>query len=292
MMRRCFSTLGCVELTLPEICRLAGEFHIPGIELRGIGGRMDMPQYWADSGLTPLTVSELFCEENTQIIVAGSSIKLATLGAGEQPDFMSFCSWADSIGARYVRVFGGGTWGQPLTQEEYDRAAEFVNSWRKEQCARGWKLDLLLETHDGFSGSEPCLKLNALLEQPLGIVWDSHHTWRLAGESPEHTWRKIGPLVRHVHIKDSVDTPSARHPYTYVLPGDGQMPIAEVMELLQRMAFDGFVSLEWERHWHAYLPHIREALARLEGRKWFSPPKTVLSSNDLDDLITISNHSP
>src|SRR5437762_590286 len=64
-MRRCFSTLGCAELTLPEICALAGEFHVPAVELRGIGGRMDMPEYCASSGLTPQSVSELCRKQGT-----------------------------------------------------------------------------------------------------------------------------------------------------------------------------------------------------------------------------------
>jgi len=101
------------------------------------------------------------------------------------------------------------------------------------------------------------------------VIWDTHHTWRIGGESPEMTWRQIGKFVKHVQVKDSVDKASARHPYTYVLPGDGQMPLGEVMSLLEREGFDGFVSLEWERHWHPYLPPLRDALARMAERNWF-----------------------
>jgi sugar phosphate isomerase/epimerase len=270
-MRRCFSTLGCSDLTFPEICALAAEFHTPGLELRGIGGRMDMPEYCAAAGLTPQKIGDLCRQHATRVVVAGSSIKLTSTTEDERPDFMNFCAWADGLGAPYVRIFGGGTWGKPITDAEYAHAADFVRWWRKEQKARHWTVELLLETHDAFSASEPCLHLNRRLAQPLYLIWDTHHTWRMGAETPEQTWRQIGSLVKHVQIKDSVDKPSARHPYTYVLPGDGQMPLAEVVELLQRVGFDGFTSLEWERHWHPYLPPIREALARLEKRNWFLP---------------------
>src|SRR6185369_10388839 len=259
------------DLTFPEICALAAEFHTPGLELRGIGGRMDMPEYCVAAGLTPQKIGELCRQHATRVVVAGSSIKLTSTTEDERPDFMNFCAWADGLGAPYVRIFGGGTWGKPITDAEYAHAADFVRWWRKEQKARHWTVELLLETHDAFSASEPCLHLNRRLAQPLYLIWDTHHTWRMGAETPEQTWRQIGSLVKHVQIKDSVDKPSARHPYTYVLPGDGQMPLAEVVELLQRVGFDGFTSLEWERHWHPYLPPIREALARLEKRNWFLP---------------------
>lgn len=279
--RRGFSTLGCADLSFSEICELAGEFRIPGIELRGMGGRMDMPEYCAAQGLTPARMQQDCQRHQTQLIVAGSAIKLTNASEKERAELLAFCAWADALRIPYVRVFGGGTWGQPLTDVDYSHAVELINWWREEKATRQWQVELLLETHDAFSASDPCLKLNARLAQPLNLIWDSHHTWRVGGESPDSTWSQIGSLVRHVQIKDSVDRPSARHPYTYVLPGDGQMPLGEAMALLERENFSGFVSLEWERHWHPYLPPLRAALARLRERDWFasasvkqSPPTT------------------
>ena len=52
-------------------------------------------------------------------------------------------------------------------------------------------MDLILETHDAFSASEPCLNLNSRLSRPLDLIWDTHHTWRVGGESPEFTWREF-----------------------------------------------------------------------------------------------------
>jgi hypothetical protein len=38
---------------------------------------------------------------------------------------------------------------------------------------------------------------------------------------------------------------------------------------LQEQQFRGFVSLEWERVWHSYLPPLRQALAELQKQPWF-----------------------
>src|SRR6185503_10909958 len=283
-LHRCFSTLGCSDLKLPEICELAREFRIPGIELRGVGQRMDMPEYFAAQGLIPSRLREICRQYHTRPTVAGSSIKLVSASEPDRADLLALCAWSEDWGIPYVRVFGGGTWGQPLTDADYLRAAELVNWWRSEQASRDWEVELLLETHDAFSASEPCLRLNQRLSKPLNLIWDSHHTWRVGGEFPTSTWDQIGHLIRHVQVKDSVDRPSARHNYTYVLPGDGQMPLAEVIALLKRKNFGGFVSLEWERAWHPYLPPLREALARLdalnwyESQPWIKPPARTLSA--------------
>src|SRR5262249_18825058 len=164
-----------------------------------------------------------------------------------------------------------------------------VNWWRKEQASRGWRVELLLETHDAFLRAQPCLRLNERLTKPLNLVWDTHHTWRVGGESPASTSEQIWDLIRHVQVKDSVDRPSARHDYTYVLPGEGQMPLAEVIALLKRKRFGGFVSLEWERLWHPYLPPLREALDRLERLNWFEDGPVKEPSVSPVELGTLAN---
>ena len=73
----------------------------------------------------------------------------------------------------------------------------------------------------------------------------------------------------HVHVKDSVGIPSARHPFTYVLPGDGGFPIAPVLAALRADHFAGAVSLEWEKQWHPYLPSLDEALTTAAARGWW-----------------------
>jgi sugar phosphate isomerase/epimerase len=272
--RPCFSTLGCADLPFPEILALAREFRISGLELRGMGGRMDMPEYCAENNFTPDAIARLRQAHGTELVVTGSSVKLVSAMEKDRLELLNLGNWAESLGIPWVRVFGGGTWGEPLSDADYAHAAETVEWWRGERTARNWNVDLMLETHDAFSASEPCLKLESRLPQPLNLIWDTHHTWRVGGESPEFTWKQLSRSIRHVQIKDSVDRPSARHPYTYVLPGDGQMPLADLMALLDVERFSGFVSLEWERHWHPYLPPLREALARMAERNWFATPRT------------------
>jgi sugar phosphate isomerase/epimerase len=270
--RWCFSTLGCSDLALEEICALAREFGIAGIELRGIEGRLDLPDYAAERNFTRERVRALCQENRTRLVVAGSSVKLTDASDQARAELLKFGGWAEAWGIPYLRVFGGGKWGEALSGADYRQAAERVLWWREQRHQRGWHVDLLLETHDAFSASVPCLRLNEHLEHPLSLIWDSHHTWRIGGESIESTWKQLQPWIRHVHLKDSVDRPSARHPYTYVLPGAGQMPMSEVLGLLDTEGFGEFVSLEWERQWHPYLEPLRRALEELVKQPWYSGP--------------------
>ena len=69
-------------------------------------------------------------------------------------------------------------------------------------------------------------------------------------------------------MKDSISRPSARHPFTYVSPGDGEFPIAPLRAALAAQ-FTGAVSLEWEKLWHPYLVPLDEALTIAAQRGWW-----------------------
>ena len=264
-----FSTLGCPEYSLAQACELLNEFSMSNLEIRALDGRMDLPQWAVDSNWPPNRAKALLQKHAVQFRVAGSSFKLVENDERSRAEMLSFCQWANSWGAQYVRTFGGGEWGRPLTEAEYDHAARSISWWRQKKKERGWRVDLVLETHDAFSASSPCLNLFARLRQPIGVIWDSHHTWRVGGEPLRETWSKLSHCLRHVHIKDSIAKPSARHPFTYVLPGDGDVPLSEIIDLLREHTFTGMVSLEWERLWHPYLPPLRDALMRLQALPYF-----------------------
>jgi sugar phosphate isomerase/epimerase len=270
-----FSTLGCPEMTFPEVCRLAAEFRIRDLEVRALNSRTDLPQYSLEEGLLPRRVRKLLDAFHGRIAVAASDFKLVGGPPSQRVALAQFCQWADALGIPYVRVFGGGMWGNALTKADFTEAKDNVQWWREQKRKHKWRTEILLETHDAFSASEPCVRLCTSLDEPLGLIWDSHHTWRLGRETPADSLSLLGPWIRHVHIKDSTDRPSARHPFTYVLPGDGEAPLGEILSLLRAQKFSGVVSLEWEKMWHAYLPGLREALVQLQHQPWYQDQKIV-----------------
>lgn len=126
----------------------------------------------------------------------------------------------------------------------------------------------MVETHDSLFTAAAIRRFLAAAPG-TGILWDSHHTWKKGGEDPVLTWRAIRESVVHVHVKDSVSAPSARHPFTYVRPGEGEFPMAPLVAALRMDGFAGPVSLEWELMWHPYLAPLDEALASARARAWW-----------------------
>ena len=75
---------------LAEICALAGEFRVAGIELRGMGGRMDLPAYCAEQHLTPAVVREICQRHRARLVVAGSSFKLTAANEKDRAELLDY----------------------------------------------------------------------------------------------------------------------------------------------------------------------------------------------------------
>jgi sugar phosphate isomerase/epimerase len=92
-----------------------------------------------------------------------------------------------------------------------------------------------------------------------------HHTWRHGGEPVGLTWDRLGPCVRHIHLKDSrLIGDKVEH----VVPGKGDVPFEEVFRLLDAAPFEGVVSLEIEKWWRPELPGIGEFLDACVELRW------------------------
>ena len=64
----------------------------------------------------------------------------------------------------------------------------------------------------------------------------------------------------HYHVKDSVDRPSKRKPFTYVEPGTGEFPWPALGELLRERKPNAQISFEWEQHWNPELADIEDVM--------------------------------
>ena len=260
--RRACSSLGCPELSLEATLALAARHGLEAVELRTLEGTTDLPALFARRYGTPDKLAALVAAQPVQVVALDTSLRLADHQPGDWAAFLTFVPWAEALGVRWLRVFDGGTPGGPpqpmLTTWE---------SWRAHRAQAGWKTDVMIETHDSlFTG----VAIADFVGRAPGaaILWDSHHTWKKGGEDPLATWATVKAHVVHVHVKDSISAPSARHPFTYVYPGDGEFPMAPLRATLAR-EFSGIVSLEWERQWHPYLPPLDDALRVAAERKWW-----------------------
>lgn len=264
-LTRCFSSLGCPELSLEATLALAAKHRVPLVELRALDGSVDLPAYFSTRFGTPSRLAAHVAGLVGRIVAFDASLRLVGGNEADRTQLGALATWAEALGVRWLRVFDGGN---AMTADELTAAAATLQWWRELRATRGWQVDVMVETHDSLLTAAAIGRFLAALPG-TAILWDAHHTWRKGGEDPVATWQAIRPGIVHVHVKDSVGVPSARHPFTYVLPGDGEFPVTPLLAALGADRFEGPVSLEWERLWHPYLPSLDAALTVAATRHWW-----------------------
>jgi sugar phosphate isomerase/epimerase len=261
---RAFSTLGCPGLDLEAVFALARAHGIRSVELRALGGSLDLPGYFLGRWGSPGALAAATAAAGVRIAAFGTSLPLIGASDEDREKFLEIVPWAEAMGVPRLRVFDGKPAAEGAYAEEVANAAGW---WRALRAERGWRTDIMVETHDSLL-TAGAIRRFVDAAPGTAILWDSHNTWRKGGEDPAATWRAIGPLVAHIHVKDSVSGPGPKSPPRFVLPGAGEFPMASLRAALAG-GFTGPLSLEWEKQWHPELAPLGEALSHASGAGWW-----------------------
>ncbi|WOO41226.1 sugar phosphate isomerase/epimerase [Rubellicoccus peritrichatus] len=257
----CFSSMGCPEYSLPQIASLAENQGISYVELRAVDGRLDIPAYAREKAWINQDAETLITGNQTKVIAFNASAKLSMPFDEAFVEIEAFAPLMKQFNSEYLRIFDGNLNGS----DGMEKAWSWMDAWENVRAERDWNFDLTIETHDSLLTPETIEKLFSKGHENVHLLWDSHHTWKKAGQDPVETWQAVRQWTNHIHIKDSISKPSARHPYTYVLPGEGEFPLLPLISKLEEDKFAGPVSLEWEKLWHPYMPSLEEALVTLRN---------------------------
>ncbi len=118
-------------------------------------------------------------------------------------------------------------------------------------------LELTLELHKSMlmATQQEAVDLMDLVDHPaVGVAIDpSHATY--AGENIAVIARTLGPLVKHVHLRDG----SGKD--IMVVPGDGEVDFADLAAALGEIGYDRAAVIELE-YSDAHAPEVRPDLAR------------------------------
>ena len=239
-MRLSFSTRGWQELSWTELTDLAEEMDFSGIELYNVlrcpvltdrGG----PFHQYSSGATLRQLRE----KKLSIPCLDSSCDFSQADDSVMAELQGMMQLAHDLKTPYVSAFA--------SLDRRDAVKEALEALIP--AAETWGVTLLIKTSGIFSDTA---RLRKLLDHfacdQLGVLWDVHHPYRDFGESPATTITNLGAYVKHVHLRDSSDN------RTYELIGEGDFPVAEVMQALYSVDYAGFISLEWKSAWLPELP--------------------------------------
>jgi sugar phosphate isomerase/epimerase len=256
VIKWCFSTLGCTDRSLQEILALAARFGVSALEVRGIGGVLNNGEIADFAPENAAKTKELMAAAGVTPLILGTSVSFhdeekfaENLQMGSRD-----IEIAARLGFSAVRVFGNRIVGDEAACIR--RVAEGVRTLCRAAAEKG--VSVFLEVHGDFhtvSRLMPIAELCGACEN-FGLIWDICHTHAAYGADWRRFYEPLAPFIRHVHLKDIKKG-------VHVLPGEGELPIREVVTALTDNGYDGWFSLEWEKHWHKELPEIEPAMESL-----------------------------
>jgi sugar phosphate isomerase/epimerase len=246
--RVAFSTLAFPDASLATAISLGRSWGYAGVELRLVDGDLIDP---AMPAAHRAAVKRTAAAGGLPIVAVDSSIRLTDEPGTELRRFLELASdWESPL----VRVFGGALPdGGPARQARLEAAARVLEA--SIPLAERLGVAIGVETHDSFSASSVVAELLAMVPSGVvGAVWDSHHPHRM-GERPDEVWSDLGRRTLLAQVKDARPDAARTDGWQLVLLGQGEVPVREMLELLQDGGYDGWVSVEWEKRWH---PEIEE----------------------------------
>jgi sugar phosphate isomerase/epimerase len=257
-----FSTLGCPDWAFDTIIDFAVRHSYTGLELRGILREMDLtkcPEF-ATAERRLRTMQQLRVN-GLSITDLGSSATLhyddATVRAKNIDEGKRFIDLAEQIGCPFIRVFPN----KFLEGKEHAYTIDLIVKGLRELAAhaKGTKVAVLMETHgDLVDAGNVKQIMEASADTHTGLVWDIVNMWSITKVPPATVYPLLKPYIRHTHIKDALVDGSK---INYTLLGQGNTPIFDAIDLLEKNNYTGFYSFEWEKLWHPEIAAPEIAIA-------------------------------
>lgn len=259
-MKLGFSTLGCPDWDLKQIATFAAETGFDGVELRthpdGNHASTTMPQ------AERRQLKDVFDDAGSRVFSIMAYSRFGSSDPAElaenADELKRAVDLAGYVGADVVRTFGG----------KLDAAADRADAIKRigdslAPCCRHAEqagVRIAIETHDDWCKAQTLrAAVDATAHSHLGVCWDFYNAVVGTGDTLEQSFEAVKDFVLYTHTKDG--QPGADGKWHYVLPGQGQINLPKVVELLRSIGFDGFLSFEHEKKWHPELAEPEVALA-------------------------------
>ena len=250
-MKLAFSTLACPAWSLDQVVDAAHAYGYGGIELRLLDGE---PIDGAIPAAERARVRRVLARARLPVVALDTSVRVAaspdaaTALAELRPMLELACEWDAPV----VRVFGGD-WDAGHAREAAIAQTREVMGHAAD-AARRFGVTVALETHDRFADVALVAEVLDGLPSTAAAVWDVAHA-----PDAGHVMSVLGGRIAHVHVKDR------RTDGTLTLLGDGDVPVRWCIDALTEAGYAGWVSVEWEKHWHPELAEPEVALPQFAG---------------------------
>ena len=254
-MKLAFSTLGCPHWELERIAQAARVYGYAAVELRAIGGDLDLLKRPEFQTGTLETTRHWLADQNLSICCIDTSCTFDSRDADERRKQVELAlrhaELAAALGAPLIRVFPDKIQTGATRSETRDNIASCLHDAAQHAPAG---VRIALETHGDFARGHIAAEIMRLANHPkVALIWDVANSVA-AGDSIEESAREVAPYLAHVHLRDALAVKGHEH-WLPVLAGRGAISFTDAVNALRRLAYDGYVSFEWEKYWH---PEIEE----------------------------------
>lgn len=260
--KRAFSTLAFYRASVEEIISIAKEAEINAIEVR----LDDNDLFFGLENNELDRAIKLLDENGITVCNIGTTIILIGYDADVVENAKKCLEIAAKVKAKGMRVFLGYFFGKysenrPDDYEGIVRALKEIAGF-----ARDYGVEVWVETHNNYSTSDILFKiLEDVGYENVKIIWDVMHPIE-RGEMPDVTSSVLKDKIAHVHIKDGIKKDDEDEiEYHYTKLGEGSIPIEEVMICLDKIGYEGYISLEWEDKWRNELKGMYDNQLELLG---------------------------
>lgn len=251
-MKIAISTLPFKEWSAEDVIKTCVESKYDAIELR-----VDFHE-WSNKSLPNSHFEELAKKVHDAGLVISDLGSSLTNVDSYKPEYIEdikrLFEVSNILGAKGVRIMLGNVRklaSQPIKPLDVDGMYKWLVEADKiagEMGQQTW-----IETHNEYASGKALNKLYKDLPELKNtkVIWDIIHPVE-EDETVEQTMDYILDQTVHLHIKDGVswnDPEQLNYKYTKV--GEGDMPIQEIVEKMQKAGYDGYYSLEWESSWKA-----------------------------------------
>ena len=259
-MKLSFSTLGCPDWDVPQIAETAQRLGYQGVELRAVGGSLNLLERPEFTTANIKTTFSQFADRNLEVCCVDTSCAFHSRDQRERSTqvevAVAHAELAVKLRAPCIRVFPDKIQVGATREETRDYIAESLTKIAERLPD---EVAVALETHGDFARTETARGVVTIVNHPqVRLIWDVANSVA-AGDSIEQASQTVQPFLSHIHLRDAQPVSNSEH-WLPVLAGNGKVSFEETLKAIGNLNYTGYVSFEWEKYWHPEIEDPEVAL--------------------------------
>ncbi|RIK67823.1 MAG: hypothetical protein DCC65_04945 [Planctomycetota bacterium] len=254
-MKLAYSSVACPAWDLVTMVEKAREYGYQGIELRGLEGQMYLPLA-PQLASNPGKVGKLMRDAGVELVCLATSnafhMRDLKEVAENQQQVREYIELAGKLGCPFVRVFGAELPRHPIWILGHERREVVLGRIARAIAAladhaAAHRVTLLIENSGDFTDSAAMWYLVDAANSPaVKCCWNPMAA-RTRCERPTTSIPRLGARVGLVKIADAKFEGRAFD--SHVLPGQGNVELPRLVQLLKGIGYRGFLVFDWPKLW-------------------------------------------